>query len=228
MQAIFEAVAKISTGLRLAAFAIAVLAYLAARKTTGMLKIIVGAIVVLALVAILGSFYVESHDKVYSVRAVVLSPEKTPVDYAKVWSSQGGEPKKVEGGWQFDIPSSSISKDQKLTIYATVDAAFLRGQGDIVLASDFHPNLTIVLQRPEVKIRGIVTDENGRAIEGASVIVVGYADEMMKTKADGGFQLPAHAADGQQVRLHAEKSGLKPEEEWVPAGTPVDIVLRRR
>ena len=29
--------------------------------------------------------------------------------------------------------------------------------------------------------------------------------QIVITQADGGFELPAHAADGQQVELHAEK-----------------------
>ena len=43
----------------------------------------------------------------YRVRVTVLNPQQQPINDAKVTSSMGGEPKKVEGGWQFDIPAAS-------------------------------------------------------------------------------------------------------------------------
>jgi hypothetical protein len=114
-------------------------------------------------------------------------------------------------------------------VYATVPASFLKSQNEITLGPDFHPNTTIQLTHPETDIRGIVTDDMGRAIEGASVSVVGYGYQMVRTKADGGFELAAHAADGQQVELHAEKLGFEPVGGWYAAGTaPVDLVLKRQ
>jgi hypothetical protein len=58
-----------------------------------------------------------------------------PVDEAKVTSSIGGEPKKVDGGWEFDIPQGNKPTDGKLTIYAEVRSAFLTGKSDVVLLS---------------------------------------------------------------------------------------------
>ena len=219
----------------LAAFAIAVILLLTTRKQKGATRtggtVAVGAIVLLGLVPILASIYVTIHKEssVYQLRAVVVDPQQTPVEDAKVWSSLGGEPKKVSGGWQFDIPAASIPSDHKLTIYATVPASFLKGQSDVILTSDFHPATTIHLIHPESTIRGIVTDDKGRAVEGATVTVVGHGSEMVRTKADGGFELPAHAADGQQVELHAERDGFSPSSGWYPAGTtPAELVLKRR
>jgi hypothetical protein len=36
-------------------------------------------------------------DAIYRVRVTVLDPAQVPVEDAKVWSSMGGEPKKVAG-----------------------------------------------------------------------------------------------------------------------------------
>ena len=51
----------------------------------------------------------------YRVRAIVLDPQNTPVSEAKVWSSLGGEPMRVEGGWLFTIPAETRPKDGVLT-----------------------------------------------------------------------------------------------------------------
>jgi hypothetical protein len=227
---LLKAASAISTAWSLAAFAIAALVFLATHKQKAAARrtgtATVAAIVLLALVPIVGSFYKPS---IYQLRTIVLDPLQVPVEDAKVWSSLGGEPKKISGGWQFDIPAASVAADRRLTVYATVAASFLVGQSEITLASDFHPNATIHLLHPETTIRGIVTDERGGAIEGAAVSVVGYGGEMIRTKADGGFELPAHAADGQQVELYAEKLGFAPGAAWYPAGAaPAELTLRRR
>ena len=48
------------------------------------------------------------------------------------------------------------------------------------------------------------------------------------TAKDGRFNLPAHAADGQQVRLRAEKSGYYAVEDYHPAGRePVTLELKK-
>lgn len=52
---------------------------------------------------------------IYRVRVTVIDPQRVPVEDAKVWSTVGGEPKKVAGGWQFDIPGASLPGDGKVT-----------------------------------------------------------------------------------------------------------------
>jgi hypothetical protein len=56
--------------------------------------------------------------ELYRIRVTVVDSAGLPVDDAKVWSSLGGEPKKVAGGWQFDIPRSAIPKEGPLTLFA--------------------------------------------------------------------------------------------------------------
>ena len=78
------------------------------------------------------------------------------------------------------------------------------------------------------KVMGIVEDEKQAAIVGAKVSVIGYDKEAVDTKSSGNFSLPAHVADGQQVQLHAEKSGFKAADQWCPAGdSPCSIQLPR-
>jgi hypothetical protein len=235
-KAFLNAISGVSTTWSLAAFAIAAIVYMATRKQKGAARsggtAAMVIILLLGLVPILGSFYMETRKNepsVYQLRVVVLDPQQTPLEDAKVWSSLGGEPKKVAGGWQFDIPVASLPSDRKLTVYATESASFLKGQSQLTLASDVHPNTTIQLMHPETTVRGIVTDAKGHAIEGVAVSVIGHGNETVRTKADGGFELPAHAADGQQVELHAEKGGFTPSGGWFPAGTvPAELVLKRQ
>ena len=164
---------------------------------------------------------------IYRVRVTVIDTQNTPVDNARVWSTFGGEPKRVAGGWQFDIPSASVSKNNKrMPIYAK-SGTFLRGQATLILGADPNPSLIIQLKKStSATVRGIVVDTIGRAIPEAKVSVVGSGDEAATTDESGNFVLPAHAAVGERVRLHVEADGYKPENQHHFAGTePATIIL---
>jgi hypothetical protein len=60
-------------------------------------------------------------------------------------------------------------------------------------------------------------DSNNRSVTGTHVFIIGYEAESLLTKEGGNFELPAHAAIGQQVYLHAEKGKLAAKL-WHPAG----------
>ncbi len=153
---------------------------------------------------------------VYRVRVIVIDPDKRSVNDAKLTSSLGGEAMKVEGGWQFVVPHS---KSSTIRFYAEVPSAFLRGEAELRLAADSSPSVTVQLARStSAMVRGIVTTERGQALSGTKVSVIGYGNESVTAAADGSFVLPAHAADGQQVQLHAEKTGYRPVTQWHPAG----------
>jgi hypothetical protein len=105
LQTFLKAASGVSTMWSLAAFAIAAVVYLATHKQKGSVRhgsaAAVVAIGLLGLVPILGSLYVDTHKNepsVYQLRTVVLDPQQIPVEDAKVWSSLGGEPKKIAGG----------------------------------------------------------------------------------------------------------------------------------
>jgi hypothetical protein len=78
------------------------------------------------------------------------------------------------------------------------------------------------------KVIGIVESEQQSAIAGATVSVIGYDSEAVETKGSGSFSLPAHAADGQKVQMHAEKSDYRAANQWCSAGdSPCSILLQR-
>lgn len=168
-------------------------------------------------------------DASYRVRVIVMDPHQTPVSDAKVWSSIGGEPMRVEGGWLFVIPKDSKPADGKVTFYAANQAAYLQGQAPLQLADDHSPSLTVQMANARsAKVIGIVEDDRQSSVAGATVSIIGYDNEAEVTKASGSFALPAHAADGQQVQLHAEKAGYHAANTWCPAGdTPCTILLQR-
>jgi hypothetical protein len=170
-----------------------------------------------------------AQDASYRVRVIVVDNHNTPVSDAKVWSSIGGEPMQVGGGWLFVVAKDTKPLDGKVTFYASKDTAFLKGQAPLQLGDDHNPSVTVQLANERsAKVIGIVEDEKQAALPDATVSVIGYDSEAMVTKGSGSFSLPAHAADGQQVQLHAEKAGYQAATQWCPAGdTPCAIVLSR-
>lgn len=156
---------------------------------------------------------------IYRVRVTVIDQQNVPVEDAKVWSSFGGEAKKVAGGWQFDIPSASKPQGGQLSVFALRESGSLTGQSDMVLGNDYNPAVTIMLKHDDsARVRGQVVDGKDHAIAGARVLVVGYENNVVVTKEGGNFELPAHAAVGQMVTLHAEKAGYAAVTQRHPAG----------
>jgi hypothetical protein len=201
------------------------------KKLTGWEKagIVAGIIGTIATIVAMLVSGVNNESSLYRVRVIVISPDQIPVEDAKVWSSFGGEPKKVAGGWQFDIPEASIPKKTTLTFYASKETAFLKGQEKLVLGNDFNPVVTIQLKKKTSSVvRGIVLDSESRAIEGVHVTIAGYKEKVI-TAGDGHFVLHTPQAKGQQVLIHAEKQGYKPVTQWHQAGDePATIVLDKQ
>jgi len=166
----------------------------------------------------------------YRLRVTVLGPQGQPVEDAEVRSTVGGERKKVEGGWQVDVPAGALPADRTVTVYADKPSAFLRGSREITLDKDFQPVVSIALREDRsARLLGSVQDEDGHSLSGARVNVAGYEAEAVTTGAEGGFVLAAHAALGQMVRLHAEKQGFQPVDQDHPAGNgPATLVLQRK
>ncbi len=235
MTKLLETAAGISNQWSLAAFAIAaiLILYSLMVKRRGKVPAIawaaIVAVLLLGALPMVARVYVEGR-AIYRVRVTVLDPQQTPVEEARVWSSLGGEAKKVAGGWQFDIPAATRPTDGKLTVYATVAAAFLAGRREVDLAGDRNPAVILQLAKDAAAtVRGIVVDGQGKAVAGARVSVIGYETEAVVTGTGGNFVLAAHAASGQQVQLHVEKPGYAAVNQWHPAGDePVTLVLERR
>ncbi len=233
MNKLFELATKVSTAWSLAAFAIIALVLLftrfKGRKVPAVAWWVVTAIVVIALAPILAPLYLNSYG-IYRVRVVVLDDRQMPANDAKVTCSVGGEVKKVEGGWECDIPSKTRPADGKMQAYASIPSAFLTGRAELELKDDFSPVVTIPLgKETSAMVRGIVVDELNSPLDGAHVVVVGYDSEGVITKIGGNFSLPAHKADGQQVQIFAFKEGYAAgPPEWHQAGDhPATIILHR-
>lgn len=229
---IWDAVIKIGTPWNLAAFALAVVLFIVLKNRNKPIPVIAWIVIVLLVALPVGASVYRTflnNNTIYRLRVTVVDPQQIPIEDAKVWSSFGGEPKRVAGGWQFDIPTASKPEDSKLTIFASKESAFLTGQADLTLANDHNPAVTINLKRNNsARVRGQVVDAKNRALAGARVFVVGNETEAIITKEGGNFDLPAHAALNQQVLLHAEKKGLKATKLWHPAGdTPAVLMLER-
>ncbi|MFL6260537.1 MAG: carboxypeptidase-like regulatory domain-containing protein [Thermoanaerobaculia bacterium] len=161
------------------------------------------------------------------LRVLVLDSKENMVDDARVWTTVGGESKKIAGGWELDIPRSKIPADGRITVYADQVTAFLSGSSAVRLGDDLAPSTTVRLIAPtSAKVRGIVLNGAGKALEGVQVSVVGYEEGAVTTGPSGQFVLAAHAADGQQVQLHAEKDGYGAITQFQPAGTfPAMLIL---
>jgi hypothetical protein len=229
---IFEAAAKVSNEWSLGAFAMAALVAMLwlsskQRRKYAMLAGIafVGVVILGALPMVAGAYYASRG--VYRVRITVLDDRNTPTEEAKVWSTTGGEPKKIQGVWEFDIPAAAKPLNGKFTVYAALEASFLRGHAEYTLARDFSPALTVSLSHDtSAELRGTVVDRRNRPLAGVRVWVVGFDAESAETGPDGGFRLAAHAADGQQVEIYAHTARLSVNK-WCQAGnSPVTIVLR--
>jgi hypothetical protein len=233
---IWEAVIKVATPLNLAAFALAVVLFIAlksrGRKVSPAIWVVIVALVAIPIGA---SVYSEiiAKTSIYRLRVTVVNQQGMPINEAeegvRVWSSFGGEPKRVAGGWEFDIPSASKPIDGKLTIYASKENAFLTGSADLILGKDYNPTAIVNLKRNDsAKVRGQVVDVRHRAVAGARVLVVGYESEAVITQEGGAFELPAHAATGQTVLLYAGKNGYRPAKQPHPAGDmPAELILER-
>jgi hypothetical protein len=224
-----EIASHITHPVTVAVFAAVLAAYLfslAIRKKQSRITWLLAAVVlILGLAPLVSSTYLQSRG-LYTVRVFVLGVDKQPVDDARVTSSAGGEPKKIQGGWEFDIPPQSRPADGKLKLFASVKNAFLAGNSTLVLDKDYFPAVEIQLgQDTSAMIRGVVLDDHGRSVIGAHVSIPGYPD-IAVTDEMGNFVLPAHAADGQIVQVRAQKDQLVGTLS-VPAGKPVELVVKR-
>ena len=181
---------------------------------------------ILGLSPLLARTYIESRG-IYRVRIELLGLDNQPVHDAAITSSAGGEMKKFDSGWEFTIPPQGIPADGMVTFRAVQQDAFLGGSATLKLAHDYFPAIVLQLStQPAGIVRGMVTDEEGRPIEGARVWLLGY-DDASKTGPTGSFSLSAHAADGQQVTIVAQKGDVTAQDTAF-AGKTAEIILRKR
>jgi hypothetical protein len=196
------------------------------RKKRSPVTWLLAAIILISGIApLISSTYLQARG-LYRLRAFVLGTDGQPDEAASVTISTGGERKKVQGGWEFDIPPQIKPIDGKVILFASVKSDFLVGKSDLVLAQNYYPTTTIQLTADtSAVIRGTVVDARGRSVVAANVSIVGFPNTAT-TDAMGNFVLAAHAADGQIVQLRAQKGGLVGSIS-APAGSlPVEVMLK--
>jgi hypothetical protein len=221
-----DPVSVVAVALVLATFLFWCMLHARKPRNSRILGILAVSVIILGL-APLAASTISRLQGIYHVRVIVLGPDHFPIDDAHVTSSIGGEPKKVEGGWEFDIPPQSTPAERTVVFYASVKNAFLTGQSTVSLAGGYYSTTTIQLvSDTSAMLRGIVVDERHRSAAAATVSIVGYPDEVV-TDNQGNFSLPAHAAEGQMVQVRAQKDQLIGNLS-VPAGKEaVEIMLKR-
>jgi hypothetical protein len=192
---------------------------------------IVGAICFLGALPILANTYLESlkirGGEFYRGRVIVLDPQGHPAAGATLRTTVSNETTATSQDTAvITIPKALVPADAKVTIFADLESAFLHGRTDAQLGADLNPSITVNLRvARDATVTGLVQDDAGRAVAGASVSVVG--GESGVTSATGSFLLKTNAAIGQIVRLHAEKRGYATVDQDHPAGRePVTIVIR--
>jgi hypothetical protein len=205
------------------AFAAVVLA-LSLRAKKWLLGVVMAlAIVAVGLVPLVALSYAKSQN-IYRVRLVVIRPDQSSADIAQVRSSIGGELNMVDGGWQLDIPPQMRPPDGNVTFFADVKDEFLLGKSTLLLADDFYPTATVQLAAvTSAMLRGVVVDEDLRAVAGATVSVKGYPNTVVTDRL-GKFALPAHAGMGQKIEVSAKK-GRSIGRISTPAGKTVEIII---
>jgi hypothetical protein len=157
-----------------------------------------------------------------ALRVTVLGPDGSPVAESKVRSSIGGEPKKVEGGWEFTIPAER--RGDKLTIFAESLESKGKGRQDLNLGQGLDQTVSVTLVNPpDATLRGTIVDNRGSALAGARVWVSGYGPEAVTTDVTGTFVLAAHAAAGDRVEIQAEAPNRHP---WSQQAMADDQSLR--
>jgi hypothetical protein len=192
----------------------------------------VAVICVLGALPILANTYLESQrirqHSLFRVRVTVLDPQGNPISGVALRTTASNETTATaDGAGVVTIPAGALPADRKVIIFADLESAFLHGRANLQLADDPNPSVTIEIKsNRDAMVTGLVEDEQGRAIAGATVHVIG--GDSVETSATGSFSVKANAAIGQSVRLHAEKKGYKPVDQDHPAGRdPATLVLAK-
>lgn len=180
--------------------------------------------------SILGGYYLLRPSPLteYHIAVTTVDDKGAPAD-AKVETSV----KSIINGnghlWHIDVQTSNLPSDRKVRISAENKPDFLRGQIEITLGKEPNIPVTLAMTRDRsARAFGRVMDDEQTPIADAVVYVIGHENELAHTGDNGRFDLPAHAANGEPIRLRVEKNGYAPEEVVNISGESIAIVLSRR
>lgn len=162
------------------------------------------------------------------VRVTVLGSDKMPLEDVQVWSSVGGEAKKVAGGWELEFPVGKLPRGKKVMVYAEKKEVFLKGQGEVVVDETKTAAVAIQLSRDTAaQVNGTVSDATGEPVPGVTVTVIGAVGSTT-TDDHGFFSIFGNAAEGEEVRLRVAKSGYETLDQYHPAGGPPAYLILRK
>jgi carboxypeptidase family protein len=191
-----------------------------------------GAICLLGLAPIAANGFLETlrmrTSSVYHVRVTVLNEQGVPVTGAQLRASVSNEiTTTANGEGLITVARGTLPATGEVTIFAEKTSAYLAATQTIKLTDDLYPSLLIQMKADRSAIvNGLVEDDQGHAVPGASVTLPGVADTT--TSPTGNFSLKAHASVGQPVTIHVEKPGYAAVDQSHLAGTePATIVLPR-
>lgn len=240
VKAFLEAASHVASDYALAAYSIAALlaiVLLGSKTLSGggggpsrgafIVSLLVVAAVGISPVA--GRTYLDRFSSTATIRITVIRENGAIVDAADVTSNVGGEVKRVNGGWEIDVPADSLPPSSDVIIRAEDKGTFSRGNAMVNTAGRRRlVAVTVTLAHDRsAHVRGIVVDARGTGVKGARVGVVGYDTETITTGDGGGFDLAAHAAPEERVLLHAQKEKYISVNENYPAGNvPARLTLR--
>jgi hypothetical protein len=212
----------------LAAFAIAAILSvynIAAKGARRNLWIAVGGICLIALVPM---FIDGGSPTIYRLHVTTVDAAGVPIEGATVRTTTTNSASTAsDGSCELTIAKGTLNQTGKVTVFAD-KAPYLHGSIDVTLGSDPNPSLTIPLQKAKgAAVAGIVKDDAGNAVSGARIGIPG--SKATTSDNDGNFRLDTQAPAGEEVELHAEKSGYIPIDQRHPAGgEPATLVLRRK
>jgi hypothetical protein len=189
-------------------------------------------ICLLGALPIIANTYLESRriqqQSLFRIRVTVLDPQGNPISGVTLRTTASNETTATaDGAGVVTIPAGALPADRKVTIFADLESAFLHGRTGVQLADDPNPSVTIEIKSSrDATVTGLVQDDQGRGVAGATVHVLG--GDSGETSTTGTFTLKANAAVGQTVGLHVEKKGYAAVDQDHPAGRePATLVLSK-
>lgn len=177
-----------------------------------------GGMGVFALVLILWPKLLPSPE-LYRVQVTVVGPKGEVVDSAEIFSSPTGTKKKVDGGWELEIPAGSLPESRQLTIRAQDPKTTSRGRSELSLGKDLQPTVEIKLPEVLADVEGVVLGSREQPVPKARVSVNGDENEAVETGPTGEFRLASHVAPGTMVQLVVRKKGFHDKYQDHPAGS---------
>jgi len=185
-------------------------------------------LVTLAFVIVLAWLW--TTERQYHIALQLEDEQKHWIDDAQVDTSVPSIIRKGTHSWQIEISEVNKPRDGRVLIHAENHIDFLNGSAQLTLDSDHSPSVLLTMKKDRsARAIGRIVDEKGKPISEGLVYVIGFENEAVRTSEGGQFDLPAHAAPLEWIRIHIEKDGYRTEDATYHAGVDSSpIVLTRK